>query len=472
MKTNLAVIVWVLFMVSSAFAQRVNNPADVQAIQDASAAWDKAWSAGDCETLALLYTADAIAMGPNAPAQVGRDAIRASCRKYFSQFREVNRSRVEDVRISGYLAVARGTQVSTTSPKAGGKTVQNRDKWITVYQRQPDGSWKILWEIYNSDLQATASPPSGRDQSLSPQAGKSEFGKHPSGDYVLVNRAKLWYESEGKGPPLVLISGGPGAPHNVFHPWFSALADHYRVICFDAFGRGKSDRARSPKEYTFDRDVEDLEGLRKALGFNKMAVLGFSYGGLVAQAYALKHPARVDHLILADTLYSGEMWQEGNDKFNAAVRDQFPEVWAKLQQLRSKRLRSSAKEVHQLEFGIPWGLSYFHDASVAERLPSEVFAINPQVYYAIAGDDADFQIGGDIAKLDFRARLKNLPMPVLVITGRYDRFVFPRLAVQFKKYAPQAKFVMLERAGHFSFIEAPDGFFAAVRAFLNQGSPH
>ncbi len=139
------------------------------------------------------------------------------------------------------------------------------------------------------------------------QTPSSPVVKHPPGAYAHVNGAKLWHESEGKGPPLVLISGGPGAPHNVFHPWFSALAVHYRVIYFDAFGRGKSDRGRSPKEYTFDRDVKDLEGLRKALGFNKMAVLGFSYGGMVAQAYALKHPGRVGHLILADTLYSGEM---------------------------------------------------------------------------------------------------------------------------------------------------------------------
>ncbi len=300
------------------------------------------------------------------------------------------------------------------------------------------------------------------------QAGEPGLGKHPPGAYVQVNGAKLWYESEGTGEPLVLISGGPGAPHNVFHPWFSALTGRYRVIYFDAFGRGKSDRAKSPAEYTFDRDVEDLEGLRQALALDKMAVLGFSYGGMVAQAYALRHPGRVSRLILADTLYSGAMWQESNRNFLAAVQNQFPEVWAKLEQLRSKGLRSSAKEHYEAMFGVPWGLAYFHDASLAERLPAETFDLNPDVYYAIAGQDADFIIGGDIARLDFRAQLTNLPMPVLILTGRYDRFVFPRLAVLFKNYAPQARFVMLEHAGHFSFIEERDGFFGAVREFLDQ----
>jgi proline iminopeptidase len=289
---------------------------------------------------------------------------------------------------------------------------------------------------------------------------------HPPGAYVEVNGAKLWYESEGVGMPLLLISGGPGAPHNVFHPFFSALAQRYRVIYFDAFGRGKSGRAKSPTEYSFDRDVRDVEGLRKALGLGKIALLGFSYGGMVAQGYALTYPDVVSKLILADTLYSAEMWQANNDNSNYELRNQFPEIWAKVQQLRSMGLHSSATE-HQKAYDIPPGLLYFHDASIAEKLPKEVFEINPDVYYAIAGDDADLLVGGDIAKLDFRPRLKDLTMPVLIIAGRYDRVAFPRFSVQFTKYAPRARFVMLEHAGHFTFIEDPEAFFTAVRQFLD-----
>src|SRR5271156_6271628 len=66
---------------------------------------------------------------------------------------------------------------------------------------------------------------------------------HPPGAYVSVNGAKLWYESEGQGEALVLVAGGPGESHDTFHPYFSSLASHYRIIYFDAFGRGKSDRA-------------------------------------------------------------------------------------------------------------------------------------------------------------------------------------------------------------------------------------
>jgi uncharacterized protein (TIGR02246 family) len=161
MKTIYPVVLCFLLMLLSSCSQNVNNPADIQAIKESSDAWDKAWNAGNAEELASLYIADAIAMGPNMSASIGRDAIRASNANHFDQFRDENHSVVKDVRVSGNLAVAWGTQEDKVTPKAGGNSVQDKSKWITVYERQKDGSWKILWEMYNSDLPVTpvAEPP-------------------------------------------------------------------------------------------------------------------------------------------------------------------------------------------------------------------------------------------------------------------------------------------------------------------------
>jgi proline iminopeptidase len=166
--------------------------------------------------------------------------------------------------------------------------------------------------------------------------------RHPPGAYAQVNGAKLWYETEGRSEPVVLVPGGPGDSHSAYHPFFSRLADRDRVIYFDALGVGNSDRARSQKEYTFRRDVEDLEGLRSALGLAEMNVVGQSFGGMVAQAYALKYPQFVKRLILIDTFFSGKMWQANNDNANREIRNQYPEVWKELQELRAKGDRSSA----------------------------------------------------------------------------------------------------------------------------------
>ena len=288
--------------------------------------------------------------------------------------------------------------------------------------------------------------------------------KHPAGAYATVHGVKIWYETEGRGEPLILIPGGPGNTHNTYHPFFSRLAGHNQVIYYDPFGVGKSDRAKAAKEYSFARDVEDLETLRKTLGLAKLNILGQSYGGMVAQAYALKYPDAVKRLILTDTFYSGAMWQANNDSCNYEIRNQYPEIWEKLQRLRAKGLRSSAPEHQELYARVPIGLFYFHDASKARLLPED--GGNNDVYFAIAGDDADFHIGGDIAALDFRAELRKLKMPVLILAGRFDRISLPRYAIEYKRYLPQVQFVVMEESGHFSFVEQPDETYDLLHEFL------
>jgi len=289
--------------------------------------------------------------------------------------------------------------------------------------------------------------------------------KHPQGDFVVANGARLWYESEGQGEPVLLIAGGPGYAHSYFHPFFSVLADTYRLIYFDAFGRGKSDRAKSTKEYSFDRDVEDIEALREALKLERLVVLGHSYGGLVAQAYAVRYPAAVKKLILSDSPYNAEVWQIGNDLINHEVQNQFPEIWEKVQQLRGQGLHSSAKEHQDSYWQFPLSLIFYYHPS---SLGKQVFEFSPDVYYQIAGDDADFLIGGDIVKLDFRTELKRLPMPILVLTGRFDRTLPPRLMSEYKRFTPGAEFVMFEQSGHDPFVEESAKYFEVVRRFLGR----
>ncbi len=288
--------------------------------------------------------------------------------------------------------------------------------------------------------------------------------KHPPGNFVVINGAKLWYETEGNGEPLLLIPGGPGTAHDYFHPFFSDLAGCCRIIYFDAFGRGKSDRAKSPAEYTFERDIEDVEGLRRALGLGKINILGHSYGGAVAQAYALKYPESVKRLILANSPFSGEMWQAGQDVFNYEIRNQFPEIWQKVEEVRAEGYHSSEKR-HQKAYQLPAELLYFYNASNANKVSQEW---NPEVFFAIAGDDANFLIGGDIAKLDFRNQLKSLTMPILILAGRFDRIGLPRYSLQFKNYAPQARFVMFEKSGHYPFIEENAETVRILKEFLGK----
>jgi pimeloyl-ACP methyl ester carboxylesterase len=88
--------------------------------------------------------------------------------------------------------------------------------------------------------------------------------------------------------------------------------------------------------------VDEVEGLRQALGLGQINLYGHSYGGMVAQGYALKYPGSLKRLILANTLHSAEMWQKGNnDNWNHEVQNQYPELWMRLDSLRGKWMLST-----------------------------------------------------------------------------------------------------------------------------------
>ena len=291
--------------------------------------------------------------------------------------------------------------------------------------------------------------------------------QHPEGKYLKVNGAKLWIETEGTGDPLFLISGGPGGCHVGMHS-FSGLKDACLLVYIDNYGRGKSDVAENPSDYSISRDVEDVEGIRKALGYDKINLLGHSYGGMVAQHYAIKYPQHLKHLILANSFFSGEMWQANDDNCNHEIKTNYPEVWQRLMAVRFSGAHSNDPEHIKIYGEVPYGFLYAYnpDKFLKGIDPSYPNNFNTTLYYQLVGDDGDFIIGGDVAKADYRKQLKDLKMPVLIVAGRYDRVSVPKFAVQYKTYCRQAQFEMFEKSGHNPQIEEPEKEFKIIREFL------
>lgn len=303
-------------------------------------------------------------------------------------------------------------------------------------------------------------------------AAQSFPNSFTDGKYVTVNGAKLWVVLVGKGAPLVIIPGGPGGVHLGLRR-FDSLAKNHTLVYFDGFGRGKSDTAKDVKEYSLTRDIEDLEGLRIALRYDKWNVLGHSYGGVVAQGYAIKYPSRVSHLLLANSFHSFIMWQENDDNSNHEIKTNYPEVWEELMKIREAGAVSS-DEKHQEIYGkVPYGFLYaynpenFVNRATVRRQPYPN-AFNSKLYYQLVGKDGDFIVGNDIGNFDYRKELKKLTMPVLIYGGRYDRVAVPKMMVKYKDYCPQARFIMFERSGHNPQVEEPESLFPVLNDFLSK----
>ena len=107
--------------------------------------------------------------------------------------------------------------------------------------------------------------------------------------YVDAGGVLIYYTSFGQGPPLLIVHGGPGASHDYFLPYLVPLARHNRLIFIDERGSGRSQKLDDPAGYTVENMVEDVEAVRRELNLGKFALMGHSYGGVLAQAYALKY---------------------------------------------------------------------------------------------------------------------------------------------------------------------------------------
>ena len=287
------------------------------------------------------------------------------------------------------------------------------------------------------------------------------------GKYYTINGAKIWTVSFGKGEPLFFIPGGPGNAHSYLRA-FDELSDNYTLVFYDGFGRGKSDTAQNVKEYSIERDIKDLEALRTAMGYEKINVLGHSYGTLVAQGYAIKYPGNVSHLVLLAPFHSNTMWQENDDNCNREIKTNYPEVWDTLMIVRKQGYQSS-DPLHQAIYSrVPYGFLYAYNPENFRYNTSPPYpnTMNTRLYYQMVGKDGDFTVGSDIGNFDYRKQLKNLKMPVLIIAGRYDRVAVPWMSVKYKEYCPQAEFVMFEQSGHNPYIEEPEKTFELIRTFL------
>src|SRR5689334_10262728 len=114
-------------------------------------------AAGDADGWATLWTEDGVQMPPAAPPVVGKSQIREKLRSLLAQFRFDMRIHIDEVRSAGDWAFARGMYDATLTPKAGGQRIPIDGKFMTILARQPDGSWRIHRDIFNSNL-----PPAGR----------------------------------------------------------------------------------------------------------------------------------------------------------------------------------------------------------------------------------------------------------------------------------------------------------------------
>lgn len=132
-------------------------------------------------------------------------------------------------------------------------------------------------------------------------AGFSVDPHGPSKGHVPTDGARLYYRTVGEGQPIIVLHGGPDFDTHYLLPEMDRLAESFRLIYYDQRGRGRSAGEVKPDEVSIVSEIEDLDSVRRHFELDSVAVLGHSWGGVLAMEYATRHPDCVSHLILVNT---------------------------------------------------------------------------------------------------------------------------------------------------------------------------
>jgi pimeloyl-ACP methyl ester carboxylesterase len=143
---------------------------------------------------------------------------------------------------------------------------------------------------------------------------------NPIGNYASVNGINLYYETYGTGKPLIMLHGGFGT-FEMFAALSPALASQYQVIGVDLYGHGRT--ALTDRPFRFENMADDIAGLIEHLGLEKSDLLGFSLGGAVALQTAIRHPERVNKLVLISTPFKRAGWHPEMQAGMAAFEPSF-----------------------------------------------------------------------------------------------------------------------------------------------------
>jgi proline iminopeptidase len=289
--------------------------------------------------------------------------------------------------------------------------------------------------------------------------------------FVDVHGLFLYYTEIGQGDPLIVLHGGPGGSHNYFFPYLLPLARDNRLIFMDERGSGRSGKLEQPSGYTVENMADDVEALRQALGLRSINLLGHSFGGVVAQAYALKYEKNLSHLILANTFDStrglNQVWAELKTKIE-------PEHLKRIEELEKEGLFGKGKPWehgrYTTEYAeLAWGWAYY--PYLYENHPNPNY--NPlgnlgiawDVYREMSGSNGEFVIDGNMTSVEYADKLRVLRVATLIIAGEHDAWSL-QMSREMQSNIPGSQLAILPKSKHMTFVDQTKMFNDAVDTFV------
>ncbi|MCT7351003.1 alpha/beta hydrolase [Streptomyces sp. 15-116A] len=265
----------------------------------------------------------------------------------------------------------------------------------------------------------------------------------------------LAYHVAGDGPPLVCLPGGP-MQDSAYLSDLGGLSAHRTLIRLDLRGTGRSQVPEDPATYRCDRQVADVEALRRELGLDRLPVLAHSAGANLAALYTTRHPERVSALtLITPSVFAVGIEVTAEDRLETARlrRDEpwFPSAYAAL-----TAITQGQGDARDWEAVAPFWYGRWNDTARAHR-SAEARQRNNEAAAVFASE-------GCFTPAETRAAFAAFSAPVLVLAGEYDVSGPSRAMREYAGLFPNARSVVQAGAGHFPWLDDAERFAAAVTA--------
>lgn len=281
------------------------------------------------------------------------------------------------------------------------------------------------------------------------------------GRHVPIGDTRLYVVEQGQGFPILLLHGGPGLDHHMFGDYLDRLARDFRLIFVDQRSQGLSDRT-APDTWSLSQMADDVVRLAEAMELERYAVLGHSFGALVALQNAVTHPGKASATIISSGFPSARYLDHVDHNLEifepANLRDQVASSWA-----REREAQTGEHVRELLHDQIP-----FHFADPLDRLIPEYEERTAGAVYSadVLCHFAKDEYGG----IDVEDKLASVIQPTLVLVGRHDRVCSLAASEAIRRGIPSAEMVVLEDSGHMTFVEENERYLEIVSGFLSRHS--
>jgi len=271
-----------------------------------------------------------------------------------------------------------------------------------------------------------------------------------------IRDVSLFVKVIGHGYPMALLHGGPGLDHTSLLS-FRSSGEYFTLVFYDHRCNGRSVGAEA-STMTWDNLTADAEALRQALGFDRWAVLGHSFGGMVALEYALRYPQSLSHLVLLDTC-ADSRWVQENAPAELAKRGYSPSTVEAARRFYNGQIAPNEMMSSVMKFTG----AYYHHLSPLQLAHEAImgFRVKARPEALIFGHN---QLLPGWTVMD---RLGEINIPTLVMAGRDDFLFPPEHQEELAAGIPNARLEIIERAGHNPQSEQPKEVNEIVRRFLS-----